>query len=306
MKKIKAIRWILGVFLITVFSSLLVGGCGESEEAGTTQEEVKEVVTSPELSDPNVTDIAAVPSPQDTIPTPSDAVSEAAPTEVSDAISPSEEVPVDLAAQEKEAANAVEKALKEAFSGGGDFDLAGVPGTYDASNDKTSVYNIPKIVGDAPAMWASYGDMFKKIGAELGVDPYALASYCVFESYNSNTHNFNPRMKDVAGGMYAAGIGATQAQDVKGQKVPGLEVYYPKSTLEAAEVLRGNPEYSIRSLADEFKRAVAQTNDLAKAFPKVAYPNWKPGTSKGAYGTQAQYVSRAKVFYDAFRSADGK
>lgn len=188
------------------------------------------------------------------------------------------------------------------------FNASSFPGFYDASREKGKTYNIPKILEDVPRMWASYGPTFKKVGAELGVDPYALAAYCVFESYNSRTGNYNPRMKDFAPkyNMYAAGIAATQAQYVKGTKVPGLQVRFPKDLLETAEVLRNNPEYGIRYLASQFKTAFGKTQDLAQAFPKVAYPAWKPGASMGAYGTQAQYVSRAYVFYQAFRRADGR
>ncbi len=187
------------------------------------------------------------------------------------------------------------------------FNATSFPGFYDASNDKTSVYNIPAILKDTQNMWDSYGQLFKKVGAELDMDPYALATYCVFESYNSNTHNFNTRMKDFEGGMYAAGIAATQAQDVKGKKVPGLNVYLPNDTLKAAETLRDNPEYGIRYLAEEFKGYYSKEKDLAKVFPKVAFPSWgDPNKSRGNYGTQAQYVSRAYVFYNAFRSVDGK
>lgn len=187
------------------------------------------------------------------------------------------------------------------------FNATRFPGFYDAKSDRSRSYNIPQILKDIPAMWASYGRVFKRVGSELGVDPYALAASCVFESYSSSKHNFNPRMKDVAGGMYAAGIAATQAQDVKGTRVPGLKVVFPQSTERTAEVLRNNPEYAIRCLASEFKEAYAKTGDLAKTFPKVALPSWKnPKSPKGAYGTQAQYVSRAFVFYQAFRAADGK
>ncbi|MCX7749734.1 MAG: hypothetical protein N2645_23010 [Clostridia bacterium] len=187
------------------------------------------------------------------------------------------------------------------------FNTSKFPGFYDASKDKTNIYNIPSIVKDIPNMWASYGESFKKIGSEMGVDPYALAAYCVFESYNCNTHNFNPKMQDVGGGMHAAGIGATQAQYVKGTQVPGLNISLPNDTQKASDMLRNNPEYSIRYLADEFKGAYSKEKDLAKAFPKVAYPNWgDPNRSRGSYGTQAEYVSRAYVFYEAFRSADRK
>ncbi|MFZ2957288.1 MAG: hypothetical protein WA705_10400 [Candidatus Ozemobacteraceae bacterium] len=188
------------------------------------------------------------------------------------------------------------------------FKAADFPGFYDASRDKSSAYNVPGILKDIPKMWKSYGSMFKKVGAELGVDPYALATFCIFESYNSLTHTYNPRMKDFApkSNMYGAGIAATQAQDVKGTKVPGLSVSFPKDALGTAKVLWDKPEYAVRCLAAEFKGYYSNTNDLAKTFPKVAFPNWKPKASMGAYGTQAQYVSRAYVFYKAFRSADGK
>ena len=188
------------------------------------------------------------------------------------------------------------------------FKAKSFPGFYNASRDQSSAYNLPGILKDVPKMWASYGTLFKKIGAELGADPYALAAFCVFESYNSRTHNYNPKMRDYApgDGMYAAGIAATQAQDVKGTKVPGLAVYFPKSVSETAEMLRNKPEYAIRCLAIEFKNSYKKTGDLAKTFPLVAFPAWKnPAKSMGAYGTQKQYVSRAFVLYNAFRSADG-
>lgn len=188
------------------------------------------------------------------------------------------------------------------------FKAPDFPGFYDASKDKSSTYNIPAILKDVPAMWASYGDLFKKIGTEFNVDPYALAAYCVFESYNSRTGNYNPRMKDFAPkyNMYAAGIAATQAQYVKGSRVPGLKVSFPKELLKTVALLREKPEYGIRYLATQFKAAYAKNKDLAKTFPKVAYPAWKPGRSMGAYGTQAQYVSRAYVFYQAFRKTDNR
>lgn len=187
------------------------------------------------------------------------------------------------------------------------FNASSFPGFYDASNDKSKAYNIAAIVKDKQNMWSSYGALFKKVGSELGMDPYALAAYCVFESYSSDKHNFNTRMVEHEGGMCAAGIAATQAQDVMGTKVPGLNISLPNSTFKAAETLRANPEYGIRYLAKEFKGYYSKEKDLAKAFPKVAYPNWKdPNKSLGNYGTQAQYVSRAFVFYNAFRAADNK
>lgn len=189
----------------------------------------------------------------------------------------------------------------------GNFNAQAFPGFYDARNDRTNYYNIPKILKDVPNMWAKFGDLFKKVGAAIGVDPYALAAYCVFESYNSDKGNFNPRMLDPQGDMVAAGIGGTQAQYLKGTKVPGLSVTYPPTTEATATCLRDNPEYSLRSLAVEFKEKIKTYGDIARAFPMVAYPAWKnnPSRSIGAYGTQAQYVSRAKAFYDAFRAADG-
>lgn len=185
------------------------------------------------------------------------------------------------------------------------FNTRDFPGAYDASNDKTDIYNIPAIVKDIPGMWAEYGGLFKKIAAEFGTDPYALAAYCIFESYNCNTHTFNPRMRDQYKTMYAAGIAATQAQDVKNSKIPGLNEKFPPTTEETADLLRSNPEYGLRVLASFFREVYGRTGDLAKTFPKVAYPAWSnPGKSMGAYGTQAQYVSRAYVFYKAFRLAD--
>lgn len=209
---------------------------------------------------------------------------------------------------QKPDATAVSTTDKSTSLPGFDFKAATFPGFYDASRDKSNAYNVPAIVKDIPNMWKSYGSMFKKIGAELGVDPYALAAYCIFESYNSLTHTFNPRMKDFApkANMYGAGIAATQAQDVKGTKVPGLNVSFPKDNLGTAKLLWEKPEYAIRCLAVEFRDSYKKTGDLAKTFPKVALPGWKPKSSAGAYGTQAQYVSRAFVFYKAFRAADGR
>jgi hypothetical protein len=88
--------------------------------------------------------------------------------------------------------------------------------------------------------------------------------------------------------------------------VPGLDVTFPKNTLETAQVLRDNPEYAIRCLAEEFKGHYDKSSDLAQAFWQVAFPGWKSGASMGAYGTKAQYVSRAYVFFQAFRAADGR
>ena len=205
------------------------------------------------------------------------------------------------------------------------FSAASFPGFYDASHEASSSYNFAQIIKDIPTIWnkpysqdvsstfkdsfaklggkpnETYGALFTRIGAEMGVDPCALAAYCVFESYNSNTHSFNPQMKDVSGSMYAAGMAATQAQDWKGCKIPGLDQRLPSNVEDAAWQLRASPEYAVRCLASEFKDAYGATGDLARAFPRVAYPSWKdPGKSMGAYGTQAEYVSRAWALYQAF------
>lgn len=199
---------------------------------------------------------------------------------------------------------------------------------YDASKDRTNAYNFPEILKDVPAMWKrpvqldirptykaaattiqsseSYGELFKRVGLELGVDPYALATYCVFESYNSAKGSYNPHMREVAGGMHAAGIAATQAQDWKGRKIPGTDKTFPKTLEATAKLLRANPEYGVRCLAAELKHWYDATGqDLAKAFPKTAYPAWgSPDKSRGNYGTQAQYVSRAFALYEQFKKAD--
>lgn len=206
------------------------------------------------------------------------------------------------------------------------FQAERFPGFYDASGQNKEPYNIPQIVRDIPEMWKQYGPLFKKVGAAMGMDPYALASYCVFESYNEKTHTFNPRHLDDT----AAGIASTQAGDVAGGLVPGLQVRIPRGVSQAKQVLRANPEYGLRYLAAEFKawyyggdhfrnyygaelyRRIFGSSDfqgyrdLAVAFPRVALPGWRnPAQKKGNYGTQPQYVSRAYVLYKAFRSADG-
>jgi hypothetical protein len=199
---------------------------------------------------------------------------------------------------------------------------------YDASTERTASYNFPKILEDVPAIWdrpvssdirrfyqtsavsvkpkETYGELFKRVGTELGVDPYALAAYCVFESYNSKTHTYNPHMTESARGMYAAGIAATQAQDWRGKTIPGLTKKFPARRDETIRVLRANPEYSLRCLAAEMKERYAENgNDLAKAFPLTAYPAWgNPDRSRGNYGTQAQYVSRAYALYEEFKKTD--
>lgn len=188
------------------------------------------------------------------------------------------------------------------------FDAPAFPGYYDARNERSSAYDVAAIRADVPKLWQAYGPLFKRIGAELGVDPYALAAYCVFESYNSKTHQYNPRMFEKARGMVAAGLAATQAQFWKGLKIPGLAKKFPRDTAHTAATLRSNPEYGIRVLATELKQAyAAHGEDLAKAFPYVAYPAWgDPKIARGNYGTQAQYVSRAYAFYQAFKAADSK
>jgi len=205
------------------------------------------------------------------------------------------------------------------------FQAESFPGFYNAASQNKDPYNIPEIVRDIPAMWRDYGVLFRKVGAAMEMDPYALASYCVFESYNEKKHTFNIRHLDGA----AAGIASTQVNDVKGGLVPGLNVRLPRDPSRARQVLRDNPEYGLRYLAAEFKawylggdyfrgyyggelyRKIFGDSDfrgyrdLAKTFPRVALPGWrKPGESKGNYGTQPQYVSRAYVLYKAFSSAD--
>jgi len=201
------------------------------------------------------------------------------------------------------------------------------PGYYDASRENREPYNIPEILRDIPGMWEDYGQLFRKVGSDLGMDPYALAAYCVFESYHEGRHTFNVRHLD--GG--ASGIASTQAGDVRGGLVPGLKVRIPRDLGAAKQALRSNPEYGVRYLAAEFRAwylggdyfrnyygdqmynrlfgaaGFSGYRDLARTFPRVAYPGWsKPGQKKGNYGTQAQYVSRAHALYKAFRAADGQ
>jgi hypothetical protein len=188
------------------------------------------------------------------------------------------------------------------------FNARQFPGFYDASKDKDAVYNIEKIAKDAPKMWAEYGDVFKKVGKELGVDPQAMAAYCCFESYHSGRGTFNPNAGARHGNMVAAGIAQTQAQNWAGKEVPGLSgVRFPDSIEGTAAMLKANPEYSIRCLATIMKGQYDKNGqDLAKSFPLTAYPAWgDPSRRRGAYGDQATYVSRAFVLYNAFRQADG-
>jgi hypothetical protein len=211
---------------------------------------------------------------------------------------------------------------------GWNFVVSQVKRFYDASKERTKAYDFPQILKDVPAIWdrrvasdirqayraaavsvkpaETYGQLFKRIGAELGVDAHALAAYCVFESYNGAQHSFNPHMRESAGGMHAAGIAATQAQDWKGRLIPGTQQRFPKTLEGTMRMLRANPEYGVRCLAAELKQTYqAAGDDLAKAFPKTAYPAWgNPERARGNYGTQAQYVSRAHVLYQAFKQAD--
>jgi hypothetical protein len=204
------------------------------------------------------------------------------------------------------------------------FQAKQFPGFYPAGKDRSPAYHFEKILKDLPQIWErpwsgdlsagkgktpsqeSYGELFKRIGAETGTDPFALAAYCIFESYHSGRQTFNPRMQEIGGGMHAAGIAATQAQDWKGKKIPGLNQRFPATIKATASVLRNHPEYSLRCLAAEFKQTYANKGqDLAKTFPGVAYPAWKnPAESKGNYGTQAQYVSRAFALYQGFQAAN--
>lgn len=200
---------------------------------------------------------------------------------------------------------------------------------YDAKTDRTRAYDFTQIRADLPGIWSrpvakdirktyhaaavtvkpheTYGELFKRVGTEMGVDPYALASYCIFESYNSKAHSYNPEMAETGRGMYAAGIAATQAQDWKGQPIPGLPgKKFPVSRDATVKLLRANPEYSLRCLAAELKEKYKATGeDLAKAFPLTAYPAWgDPNKSRGNYGTQAEYVSRAYALYQEFKAID--
>ena len=201
-----------------------------------------------------------------------------------------------------------------------------VPGTYDARLERTATYDFPAIIAQVPAVWArrvatdvrpgftkqavslraaeTYGQLFERIGAAMGVDPCALAAYCVFESYDAQRGAFNPHMREAGGGMLAAGIAATQAQDWRGKRVPGLAVRFPKDKEGTARLLRANPEYGLRCLAAEMRGRYEACDDLAAAFPKVAYPAWgNPRVKRGNYGNVAQYVSRAHALYTAFAGA---
>ena len=220
-----------------------------------------------------------------------------------------------------------EKSGEAGGDGGFVFAAEEFPGYYNADGQNKDPYNMPEILRDIPAMWKEHGLVFKKVAVDRKMDPYALAAYCVFESYNEKTHRFNARHLDGV----ASGIASTQANDVKGGKVPGLDVRLPKSISETKTVLRNNPEYGIRFLAEEFKawyyggeyflkyygpelhrKLFGNTDfqgyrDLAKSFPRVALPGWTDAKKqKGNYGTQAQYVSRAYSLYKAFKTADGK
>lgn len=208
-----------------------------------------------------------------------------------------------------------------------DFNAERFPGFYDARRQNMEPYNIPEIVKDVPKMWKTYGGLFKKVGMAMEMDPYALAAYCVFESYDERPkrRSYNTRHKDGS----ASGIASTQAQYVKGGRVPGLKIRLPGSEEAASEVLRDNPEYGLRFLAAEFKAwyyggdffiacyderlynklfpgGFQGYHDLAKSFPRVASPTWTDPDRKvnSSYRTQPEYVSRAYVLYNAFRSAD--
>lgn len=194
------------------------------------------------------------------------------------------------------------------------------PRQIEAARNSRKNYNMPEILSDVPTMWASYGGIFKKVGADMGVDPYALAAYCIFESYNNITRNFNPGMRDPRpkkcrgdpecerrDRIVGAGIAATQVKDYAGRKLDGMEEAFPRDTQQTAALLRKNPEYSVRCLADEFREKYKKSGDLARTFPMVAYPAWKdPDYEPGNYGTKPEYVSRAYVLYQAFRAADEK
>jgi hypothetical protein len=204
-----------------------------------------------------------------------------------------------------------------------------LPWFYDARFDVTKSFNFLEIIAAAPEIWRrpvgedirdrlrtnflrlggradeTYGQLFTRIGEEMGVDPYAMAAACVFESYNSETSSFNPHMQDVAGHMHAAGIAATQAQDVKGSQVPGLKLRLPQSRAAAATHLRSSPELSVRFFAAELRTALRVDGDLGRALVRVAVPDWRdPMRARGNYGTQAQYQSRLYALYQAFRAAE--
>lgn len=201
-----------------------------------------------------------------------------------------------------------------------------VRGTYDARADRTPTYDFPAIIAQVPATWdrkvsqdlrpdvrrrsttlrpqETYGELFGRIGEAMGVDPFALAAFCVFESYDARRGSFNPQMREAAAGMLAAGIAATQAQDWRGKRVPGLPIRFPRDQEATASLLRANPEYGLRCLAAELKHRYEQSRDLAAAFPKTAFPAWgDPRIKRGNYGDVAQYVSRAHALYEAFSAA---
>lgn len=208
-----------------------------------------------------------------------------------------------------------------------EFRAKSFPDFYDARRQTKGEYNVPQILIDIPKMWKSYGALFKEIGMAMEMDPYAMAAYCVYESYNEKKHNFNPRHLDDT----AAGLASTQVQHVKGGIIPGLKIRLPRSEEQSATLLRNNPGYSLRYLAaefkawylggDHFKKFYSERlynklfpggfdgyHDLAKSFPRVARPAWTDPdyVPNKEYGNQAQYVSRAYAFYNAFRAADAK
>ena len=189
------------------------------------------------------------------------------------------------------------------------FEVKKFPGFYDAKNDMPKIvkiggvkkevgYNVPQIREDIPRMWTQYGPMFKKVAAEQNMDPYALAAFCVFESYNDGPvtkrnprgRNFNPGMRDDPGGDDPMGCGIAATQTKSGA---------------ACDRYRRNPEESMRALAKEFNERMSG-NDIADTIWRVAVPGWgrAPEAIRGHYGNRIEYISRAHVFYEGFRAAD--
>jgi hypothetical protein len=194
-------------------------------------------------------------------------------------------------------------------------------------------YDFPVIVQQAAAMWLrvywprdikgdylplfkqlggkereTWGELFKRVGRELGVDPYGLAAYCIFESYNSKTGSFNAHHKDST----AIGVGSTQVGEndtAAGKRVPGLAHFLPWSAQAAVMQLRAMPEFSVRFLAKEFldrSREGQLNQNLAEVLPAVAYPAWgNPTRVRGNYGNRNDYVRAARLLYEAFVRADG-
>jgi peptidoglycan hydrolase-like protein with peptidoglycan-binding domain len=111
-----------------------------------------------------------------------------------------------------------------------------------------------------PGVWKAWGPLFEAVGADLQVDPHALAAYCMFESFNESMDNLNPTaMNGVAGG-----IAQTQSQYWHGKQVPGLDVYFPDGQEETRDALRAHPEWSARCLASIMKEKYANNGEISR------------------------------------------